>query len=275
MNKNYFQYNDGIGILPDTCKYRISPSQFSKFFDNSAQWWAEQIYKEAPEFQGSTASELGNCVHAGAEMYFDSKNIDHQSIISYVDSLTTPDIDKSEILAQYPIMLANLTTWLEANKGTNAEDFVHTEVLPGIHAAGSIDMYDTKKGIIYDYKTTGSLDKARIPTSFPRAYYFQQMLYAYILREQGHTINRLCLVYVTRDNTGRISEKTGKPLRDYPSTVEPLYHAITPDDWSLIESCVKLVAESIQTWQDNPELRHIICKDMRRKEKPKQPLFKD
>ena len=270
MTRDYFTYNPG-SFPPDS--FRISPSQFSKFFDQTHEWWAIHAYGEDPAFQGSTASELGTCVHAAAAMYFDTRTIDHAAISDYISTLG-PDIDTAEIRAQYPIMAqALISGFLASNLGTESESFVSTETAPGIYLAGSIDMFDAKRQTIVDYKTIGSLDSARVPSSFPRTYYFQQLCYAYIMRANGHTVTTLKLVYISRSNTGRISEKTGKPLQDYPSTVSVLSHIITPDDWSLIESCVKLVTESIQAWQQHPELRHIICQDYRRKVKPKPRLF--
>lgn len=269
---SYFTYN--TGDLPAD-SFRISPSQLSKFFDDTHEWWSIHAYGDAPTFQGSTATELGTCVHAAAAMYFDTRAVDRAAIDAYISTLSS-DFDIVEIRRQWPIMAqALINEFLMRNLGTSSEEFVSTQLAPSIYLAGSIDMYDSARACIIDYKTIGSLDTARIPTSFPRAYYFQQLCYAYILRAQGRPVSTLKLVYVSRDNTGRISETTGKPLKDYPSTVSVLTHVITPDDWSLIESCLKLITESIQLWQSNPEYRHIICQDYRRKVKPKPKLFKD
>lgn len=271
---DYFKYNDGRDIIPEDV-LRISPSQLNKFFDTTHQWWAENFYDEAG-FEGNTASELGNCVHAAAAMYFDSGQVDKTAIEQYINSISNPEVDNTEIQAQWKIMSEKLINdFLMRNKGTESEPFVGAEVIPGVWAAGSIDMYDENKATIYDYKTTGSLDRARIPTSFPRSYWFQQMTYAWIQRQNGNPVDHLELVYITRDNCGRISEKTGKPMKDYPSEVHRLKHTITSDDMEIITSCLNLVAESIRFWQDNPEYRHLITQDMRRKEKPKPKIFKD
>ena len=77
--KDYFTYNPGN--LPEG-SFKISPSQLSKFFDTTAQWWREHYLNEAPEFTHSTASELGTCVHAAAAMYFDTKTVDKQAILN-------------------------------------------------------------------------------------------------------------------------------------------------------------------------------------------------
>ena len=270
---DYFSYNTGTDVIPSGA-FRISPSQLSKFFDSTSQWYREHLLGEAPAFTGSTASELGNCVHAAAHMYFDTKSVDKQAILSYINSITNPDVDKSILRAQIKPMIETLINqFLKLNVGTHAEYFAHTLISPGVYAAGSIDMYDERKATIYDFKTTGSLDTARIPTSFPRAYWFQQMTYAYILRQQGLPVDYLKLVYITRDNTGRISEKTGKPLKDYPSECHIVTELVTQDSLDLIKGVLKLIAASVTTWQSNPELRYLLAQDYRLFSPSKPKLF--
>lgn len=270
--KDYFLYNVGTGICDD--KFRISASQLSRFFDQTNQWYREHLLGESG-FTGSTASELGNCIHAAAEMYFDTGHVDYPTIYQYVDSLTDPEIDKQEIRLQVEPMVTCLLSNFDPRQATNAEMFLFEEILPGIGVGGSVDLYDEKRQIIYDYKTTGSLDRARIPTSFPRSYWFQQMTYAYILRKQGYPVEFIKLIYVTRNNTGRISEKTGKPLKSYPSECHILTEPVTQENLDLIGSVIQLVAESVDAWNKHPELRHLLAQDLRLKQKPKPHLFKD
>lgn len=141
----YFTYNSGQ--LP-AGHFRISPSQLSRFFDDTSNWYREMLLGEAPVFTHSTASELGTCVHAAAAMYFDNKSVDTQAIDAYIASIKNPDIDKAVISSQYPVMVNTLVnSFLSKTKGTHSEWFVHTEIQPGIVAAGSIDFYDS--GIEY------------------------------------------------------------------------------------------------------------------------------
>jgi hypothetical protein len=273
--KDYFSYNPGTDIIPAD-HFRISPSQLSKFFDTTSQWYHEHLMGEAPAFLGNTASELGNCVHAAAEMYFDTKTVDKQALLDYIDSITNPEVDKSIIKAQLKPMIDTLINNFLANiKPTHAELFVHHEILPGIHVGGSVDLYDANSATLYDYKTMGSLDSARVPSSFPRSYYFQQLTYAYTLRQMGYTVNTMKLVYISRDNTGRISEKTGKAMKDYPSEVNIVTHVITDQDIDLIHGVLKVVAHSVKHWQENPEHRYLLAQDFRLYKKPAPILFKD
>ena len=264
---NYFTYNSGQ--LP-AGHFRISASQISRFFDSTSQWWREQLLKETPQFTHSTASELGTCVHAAAAMYFDSARIDYSAIQAYVNSLPS-DIDKAEITAQLKHMIPSILTYLSVNRHTHSEEFISYEVLPGIHVGGSIDSYDERIGLIVDFKTTSG----KIPTSFPRQYYFQLMTYAWVLKQLGRPVSQLRLVYTTRYVDGGYSDKTGKKLKDYASETKAINHLITDSDWDLIDGCIRLIADSVQTWNTHPELCYLLAQDYRLKLKPSPILFKD
>lgn len=270
-----FTYNDGKDIIPDNA-FRISPSQLYRFFDSTSEWYREFLLGQKEDIQ-CTAVELGNCVHAAADYYVHNQSVPHEQIINYINSITNPEIDKSVLFDQYPIMVSTLVEeFLIPNQSSTVETelFVCAEVLPGVVAAGSIDRYDRLRagGTISDYKTMNSLDAARLPKSFPRAYYFQQLTYAWIMHQLGNPVEYLELIYITRNNTGRTG-KSGKPLKDYPSQTHIIRHAITSDDMDFIESNLKLVAESVILWNSNPEYRHLLAQDYRLRIKTPPKLF--
>lgn len=259
---DYFSYNSNDGSIPSDA-FRISPSQLSHFLDSTSSWYHTQLLGEAG-FQGNTASHLGNVVHAAAHMYSDTKSVDKPALLDYISSISDPEVDKSLILSQMKPMIDTLiNSFLSSNLGTHAELFISHKVSDKVYLGGSIDLYDQNKATVYDFKTMGSLDKARVPSKFPRNYYFQQLAYAYALIQQGYKVDYCKLVYISRDNTGRFSEKTGKPLKDYPSEVNIVTHEITQDDLDLIEGLLKVVSDSINLWYSNPEYRHILAQDSR------------
>lgn len=267
MSKDYFSYNPGS--FPDN-SFRISASQLSRFFDSTSQWYREFLLGEAPAFTGSTASELGTCIHAAAAMYHDTKSVDKQAILDYIDTLG-PDIDKNEIRTQLKPMIDTLiNSYCSKTKHTTSEEFISYEVLPNIFVGGSMDA--GTPDTVVDYKTTSA---KTAPTSFPRQYYFQLMTYAWVLKQLGRAPSTLRLVYVTRMIDGGYSDKTGNKLKDYPSTCTVLNHSITDSDWDLIDGCIKLIAHSVQTWQQQPELRYLLAQDYRLKLPDKPILFKD
>ena len=266
-----FKYNDGEGIVPIGA-IRISPSQLSKFFSDTSEWYRYTLLNERA-FKGNTATELGTVVHAAAEYWTENREIPELEIVKYVNSIENPDIDKGEIEYHWRSMTdALVSQYLVNNSNTKieTEKFVWYEILPDIGVGGSIDRYDTQKYKIIDFKTMGSLDKARVPKSFPRPYYFQQMAYAWTMKQLGYRVDTLELVYISRSNIGRTG-KNGKPLKDYPSEVNILRMMPTDYDYTIIENTLELIAESIDTWNKEPKLRHLLAQDVRLK--VKQPLL--
>ncbi len=280
--KKFFSYNNGKGVMPDG-HFRISASQVSHFFDKTSSWYREHLLGEEG-FKGSTATELGNCVHAAAAMRAEIGSVCYETIETYIDSLTSPEIDTGRIREQYPVMVDTLLPFIEQNMPTEVEKFVYQEILPGIGAGGSIDALRGRTVVgedgsitypdgvtIMDWKTTSSKTP---PTKFSRNYWFQQHVYAWVLKQQGIDVRWLKLVYITQNEVGRISEKTHKPLKDYPSQVSVVTEQVTEENLELVGSCLKLIAESVQTWNKQPELRHLLAQDMRLAPKPKPVLFK-
>lgn len=273
MKKDYFSYNDGKGIIKPG-DFRVSASQVSRFFDETAKWYREFLLGESG-FTGSTASELGNVVHAAAAMYIDTGKVDRQALIDYIESISNIDVDKSVIYAQYGVMIETLIEgFLCEAVGTHSEWFIWKEILPGIGAGGSIDMFNEKTHTITDFKTMGSLDSARLPQKFSRSYFFQQMVYAWVLTQNGYKVDYLELAFVTRQNVDRFNDK-GKPLKSYPSQVHIVTERVTPENLELIGSCLKLITESVDIWKKQPELRYILAQDYRLKLPPAPILFKD
>jgi hypothetical protein len=219
-------------------------------------------------FTGSTATHLGSAVHTGIEMYVREGTVNYKVINDHVNAITDVEIDKTHILKQYGPMLEAVLPFVEANKPTEVEKFVFHEILPGIGAGGSIDAL--RNDTIIDWKTTGSKSP---PTKFSRNYWFQQMTYAWVLKQQGININFLKLVFITQEEVNRVSEKTGKPLKDYPSVYSVVTEEVTEDKLELIGSCLKLIAESVQAWNNNPDLRYLLAQDYRLKPKPKPIIF--
>jgi len=266
MTTNYFEYNAGSDLPSDA--FRISPSQISRFFDNSTAWYREMLLGEEG-FTGSTASALGNCIHAAAEMYAKEGKIHYDQIDAYINQLPS-DHDIPFIQSQYPGMVdILLNEYLTSNLPTESELFLSHEIRPNIYAAGTID--SIRGTAIIDYKTTSSKSP---PNKISRPYWFQQLVYAYLARKNGYTINSIRLVFITTNEMNRYSEKTGKQLKDYPSIVHVVTHEITDIDMEIIENSLNLIAESVQTWKENPEIRYLLAQDYRLKPKASPKLFK-
>lgn len=264
--ESYFEYNNGKDVTGDA--FRIGASQVSKFFDYTSQWYHEHLLGEGG-FEGSTATHLGTAVHAGIEMYVTEGEVDWQALNDHILKIKTPDVDIAHILDQYQPMIEAVLPFVDNNMPTEVEKFVFQEIIPGIGAGGSIDAL--RGDTIIDWKTTSSLTP---PSKFSRNYWFQQMTYVWVLKQQGIDINFLKLVFISTNQVGRVSEKTGKPLKDYPSTVTVLTEPVTEQALGLIGDCLRVIAESVQAWKDYPEMRHLLAQDLRLKARPKPVLFK-
>ena len=268
---NPFIYNNGAGIVPPDA-FRISASQISRFLDQTSAWYREFLLGELG-FLGSTASELGNCVHAAAAMQITDNAINYDLIYDYINSITNPEVDKSILNEQCaPMISALYDQFLSTTRLTESETFLWHQTAPGVGVGGSTDAYFLHTGTIYDFKTTSAKSP---PTSIPRAYWFQLMTYAYLYKQAGKPANYIEIVYVTRNETNRVSEVTGKPMKDYPSTVFRLREQVTTDNLLLIENVIKLITDSVIAWKAQPELRYLLAQDYRLKTAPPPILFKD
>lgn len=263
--RNYFEYNSGKDITNGA--FRIGASQLSKFFDETSVWYHENLLG-VEGFAGNTATTLGTIVHAGIEMFVRDGEVDYDAIEGYLSSINDPLIDKLHIHTQYQPMLDAVLPYVQNHMPNEVEKFVFHEILPGIGAGGSIDAL--RGDTIMDWKTTSA---KTAPTKFSRRYWFQQMCYAWVLKQQGIDIRFLKLVYITQSEMGRVSEKTGKPLKDYPSVISVVTEEVTDDKLALIGSCLGIVAESVQAWHKMPEIRHLLAQDSRVKVKAKPITF--
>lgn len=133
---DYFTYNAGSDVPDDA--FRISPSQISRFFDNTSSWYREMLLDE-DGFNGNTATRLGQVVHAAAEMFVKENVVHYDQINSHIETLPA-DTDKSFIQAQYPGMVDVLVNqYLVNNIPSESELFLSTEITPGVYAAGTLD----------------------------------------------------------------------------------------------------------------------------------------
>lgn len=261
----YFSYNSGGNDVPEGA-FKISPSQLGKFFSETPTWYREHVLDEGASFTGNTSSVLGTCVHAMAEMYFKERRTDYSLVEAFLNTVEDPDIDVMYIRQQYPMMAETLINSVVCNfsKEGKAEPFLWTEIIPGYGVGGSIDMLQPAD--VFDYKTTGALSP---PTKIPKNYWFQQMTYVWLARKHGYNVERFHLDFITHHTVGRVSPKTNKPMKDYPSTHTRLTHVVSNDDLLIIDNVLQLVAESAKAFKEQPGIRHLLAQDLRLKQATK------
>lgn len=286
-------YISGSTIIPENA-FAISPSRIHSFFEKPHEWYRENVLGEEG-FQGSTSSVLGTIVHYAAECFNKGEPFDKEEVTKYLlktlavnyeqglgspaemlsyieNNPARPDIDLYRIQEQYPVMASVLVSDLRVRgKATESEKMVAAQVIPGYYVCGSID--DIHGTTITDYKTTSDLSPKEY---IPYNYKLQLLCYAWACRKNGIPIDRISIKWVTNNIVGRVSEKTGKPMKDYPSQVVTVTQTITEEDYAFIDDILKLVAESVKYCKDNPEAAYLVFKDYRLKQqvKTKLTLFK-
>jgi len=194
--------------------------------------------------------------------YKDDAKCDIEELLS--EKWVNPDIDVDVILDQYKPMGNALIQYIRSNGvPSHSEDLIHAPVIPGISVCGSCDAAQgTKSSLcIEDYKTTSALSA---PKTIPYAYKLQLLIYAFIYTALGYRVNRIRIIWITRNDVNRVGAK-GNSIKDYPSTVTQVTEYIDLSDIDFISSLLKLVAETMKKAKEDPSLVYLLFKDYRLK----------
>ena len=70
-------------------------------------------------------------------------------------------------------------------------------IVDGMEISGTCDVFRTEEGILQDYKVTGTW--AYIYEEAKKKWYAQQNIYAYMLRENGYTVNSASIIGIFKD----------------------------------------------------------------------------
>ena len=264
-----FDYYDGKDQLPEDA-FKISPSSVDNFFSEKTSWYRENLLGEDKKFQGSTATVLGTCVHACAEIVANSimDKEPHDSekladeigkfIDSHNDEPETYDTGKIHDLWRNMSEMMIKDYVLEANTIVT-ENFILHVLLPGIYVGGTYDAItstvpndDLRNPVgrltVRDYKTASSK-----PSTFSYKYKLQAFTYAYILHQLGIHVDEVELVYSVQP-TKTLGVRT--------------FNFKVPFDaqaYKFIEGILYLIADSVQAFKAMPEWRYLLAADYRLK----------
>lgn len=264
-----FDYYDGKDQMPDTA-FKISPSGVENFFSEKTNWYRENLLGEDKKFTGSTATVLGTCVHACAEVVANAKmdGIPHDSeelakqVENFIDSyLDDPEYDTDKIHGLWRDMAEPLITEYVLPANTiSTEEFILHELLPDIYVGGTYDAITSTvpnddinnplgQLTVRDYKTASSK-----PSSFSYKYKLQAFTYAYILHQRGIRVNNVELCFAVQ------------PTKTLP--VRTFNFVVPFDDWAydFIEGILYLMADSVQAFKALPEWRYLLACDYRLKQ---------
>jgi len=244
MNFSYTDIEVPEGI------FKISPSGISKFFEFPSIWYADNFLGEE-SFTGNTSSYLGTIIHAIAEAYTKDESTSKEEIEEFLNTIDDPNVNCNDIRANYPEMaMVLINEYLSKNRPNKVEQSILAPVSEKVMVGGT---YDAIQGnTLIDYKTAAR--KPNVET-MPFGYKIQLLAYAWILKQQGTIIDRLRLVYIIR------------ATKTLPARVFVVNHMITPEDWQLVDDTLKLMAETIELHQSNPEYTHLLYKSMKLKGK--------
>lgn len=253
-------------LIPEG-NFRISPSMVSKFSDKKWEWYQNQVLSNST-FAGNTSTVLGTCVHRCAEVFSKCKNEEERAILrteipNYIDTFSmNPDVDISFCKEQWKPMGQALINYLTLyGVPERSEDKIAYKLMDGVYVGGTADAVigDT----LIDYKTTSTKEPSCV--LIPNGYKMQMLAYAWVYRKLGIEINNLKLIWITQNNVNRISEKTGRAMKDYPSKVIPVTIGITNEDMEFIEDYLKLIGETYLKAKECPELTYLLFGDYRLK----------
>jgi len=268
-NKNKkcaLDYFDGKNELPEGA-FRIGASSFSTFVSRPWQFYKEHVLNIGG-FTNSTAATLGTITHYVCESKAQDKEPDIKEINQYIENQSDNiDVDKYIVEQEWKSMAmcaVNEFVLPNQHRYSSVEEFVTYKLTDGLYIGGSIDAIldevKTSKGStsgkIIDYKTTSG----RVPSVIPANYKQQLLVYAWVLKQLGRTMDRIQLVYITREKDTRgISEKTGKPIgKLVPPTCTVLVEQITLEDLKWIEEEIMLAKDKLLATEQYPKLRNLI-----------------
>ena len=280
-------YIPGNTIIPDFA-FGISPSRLHEFISTPWVWYRTEVLGEK-QFQGSTATVLGTIIHYIARCYARTQSVDYvqlyryllkqtikepdysvaenthdrNGIEAYIIKNNDTDIDAKYIIAQYRPMGNALIQYMRTHAPLpqRTEELIATPITDTVYACGSCDALVNERRVV-DYKTTSKLTP---PDKIPYNYRLQLLTYAYIYTQMGYAIDTIEIIWITTNDVGRYSEKTGKRLQDYPSEVISTRESVTKDDLEYISNMLHLVADSLVATGEHPTLTHVIWKDYRLK----------
>lgn len=259
---DYYDGSDVITADNGSADYfRISPSSAGNFFAFPRQWYGENLLGE-PGFEGSDSTTLGTIIHFLAEQASLGKPIeDPTSIVAeYLDS--QPCLERETIEELYPQMADVLITeYVQKQRPpTLTEHFMFHKLLPGVYVAGTTDrVQDLGNGSysVVDYKTA-----ATKPSGISYNYRVQAHIYAFLLTKAGYPITQIELQYAVR------------PTKTLPARHVSFIEPFTSIDLDKITGQLQLIAESVDTWKKQPDLRYLLAQDYRLKTPQKvKPLF--
>lgn len=238
-------------------KYSFSASSVSKYKTDTNSFF-RGIYEPIIDTY-TTSTILGTIIHYLAEQYIKTRQVVTSDITDYLDK--KEDIDKEMILKSYKDMGNVLFDYIDnlniSNLNCESEKSLVCKLTDNVALTGTCDLIIGNT--LIDFKTTSQVSHM---TSMRENYKTQLYSYLYLLEKNSYRIDSAKLVYITIPQLNRISEKTQKPLKDYPASVYELALDFNIEEYQATIDTINLIAESVEYIENNPDSRRFITQQI-------------
>ena len=242
-----FDYFDGGEEIQDCI--RVSPSRFNKLWSNPSEWYRETVEGES-NFEGNTATYLGTIVHAIADLVANDPNGNRDSLDDEVEAYlaTIPfsrlDINKQEIRSLWRDMSSMACSeYVLHTDYHSTEEFIYHKLDDNLVVGGTYD-FIKKDGngnlVLGDYKTA-----SKKPSSIGM-YRNQLLLYAWVLKQKGITIDSIEIVAIV------------KPTKTMGVRVFTFNEPVTSQDMDNVTNALANIKLSLRLLKTNPEYKDLL-----------------
>jgi hypothetical protein len=233
--KDFFEYND----IQEEGKFRISPSSFSSFYENSGSWYKQNVLKENT-FKGNTATVVGTILHARIGAYWTGVTWDTETEMDYIAKYDdNPEVDCWKIAD----LVANLWDIVpdhlsQMDKPIEVEQEVKFSIPNSDYIlAGTFDYL--RADTIGDIKTI-----SQTPKAIKVNHRIQILIYELIRRMNGlEPISKMEVLYLV---------KTKKPK------IVTLVDTITEDDITWIKAEVKNMIKRLDMAKEDDSMVELL-----------------
>lgn len=254
-------YDDKRKLVPED-KYLFSVTQINEFFANPNEFFRKVILKEDIPF-ACNATVLGTLCHYAISQAHENKEILKEEINEYRHSLAEFDnLDWDYILNKFNEMKETIiynATNMFVTQPTEVEQHHILKLTDNVYIGGTLDA--RYGNLIVDYKTTS--DKYITEEKpLPSNYINQLYAYSYILHQEKIAVDRIAICYMTVPDTMRVSQATGKRMKDYPCKFIKVEQYLSEKIMKDVENKMYLIAETIEYILKNKASLKYFARDL-------------
>ena len=257
-------YRDKTKDIPED-KYLFSVTSMLNFDNNKSEFF-NRVLLNNPTNTISKNTILGTIIHHLIETVLTNKTTSLDEINNYIDSFSSELLyeDLDWVKQKFLEMKDYVVSYYDNRfvKPDKVEYNIIQQVSENVFIGGTLDCLEAD-GELKDFKTTTQL--SQIQTISPN-YKLQLHTYAYLLRLQGINVNTLTIEYIRVPETNRVSEITGKPLKDYPCQIYAISELIDEELIENIKNKIQIISEQIEFILKNPNTLWLFAQDVNLKE---------